>query len=102
METLPSGTSDVLRSPRRRFPGRLGIGQRALLILDRPPPPLAKNVVQRPTSPIHAELYSRSLQAARKRGAGELRPLITMNHLRWRDPSGVRQGVETTAHIHGD
>ena len=93
--------SEGLRSPRRRRPWRLVIFPIDLLIFDRPPPPLDNNVVQRPTPPIHAELYARSLQAARQLGAGALRPLITMKHLGLRDPSRVRQGVETPADIHG-
>jgi len=91
---------NVLCEPAHLLSWRLVIFQIACLRLSGPPQTLDTDVVQRPSSPIQADLSPRSLQAARTLGTGNLRPLVPMKDRRVHDSQGLLQGVETRAHVH--
>src|SRR6266705_3206034 len=66
------------RSPLHRLAWRLIIFQIDLLIFDCPPQPFDKDVVQRPSPPVHTNLDPRCCQTSREVETGKLCPLITV------------------------
>ncbi len=59
-----------------RFLDGMSILQVHMLILDRPPKPLHKNIVQCPAAPVHADVNALVQQRLGEAGRGELRTLI--------------------------
>ena len=80
---------EVRADPDLRFPDALVAAQINLFVLDAPPQPLHEYVVQRPTTAIHADRYSRRLQPAGERLTCELAPLVRVEHLRPRTIQGL-------------
>ena len=73
---------EVGRQAMLQLPCRLVALQVNVLVLHGPPQPLDEHVVQGPAAAIHTDRDPRSLQHARERSAGELRPLIGVEDLR--------------------
>src|SRR5438067_8028385 len=99
----PLIVADKERSyPLYRLSGRLIILHIDLLILYSPPQPFDKDVVQRPSPPVHTHLDPRCCQSPREVETGELYPLITVENLWVSHLQGSVQCLQTKAHIHRD
>ena len=84
--------------PRRR--DRLVVVKINLLVLDRPPEPLHKNVVVDPAAAIHAHSDPRILQKLScEIHAREMRTLVRVENLRTRDPERFPQRLQTKARV---
>lgn len=62
--------------PQPRFLDGVPVLQVHMLILDRPPKPFHKNVVQCPAAPVHADFDALVQQRLGEAGSGELRALV--------------------------
>ena len=71
----------VIRQPYGKFPECAIAAQIDILVLHRTPQPLDEDVIKCPASTIHADLDLMSLEHPRERFAGELRALVTVEHL---------------------
>ena len=72
-----------------------------LLVFDRPPETLDKDVVKDPVSDVHADPDTIFLQQLGKLMAGKLAALIGVEDLRLRYLEGLLQGRETECSIQG-
>src|SRR5690349_4646245 len=73
---------EVLRQPDRQLGhGRVTL-QVHVLMLDAAPQPFDEDVVQRPTTPVHADGYAFALKHAYESMARELHALVAVEHLR--------------------
>src|SRR5438093_11059780 len=70
------------RSSLHRLSWRLIILQIDLLIFDRPPQPFHKDIVERPSPPVHTNENPCCCQPLREVVAGELCPLIGVENVR--------------------
>ncbi len=87
--------------PFYRLSGRLIILPRDLLIVNGPPQPFDKDVVECPSPPIHAHLDPCCCQTASEVVPGKLRSLIGVENVRSSDSQRLVERLETKAHVHG-
>ena len=90
---------EVCRQPLGRLQSILIAVQVNLLIFDAAPHTLDPDVVQRPTSAIHAYLDILVLEQLGKTWAGELTALICVEHARRSSTQRGLQGLKTEADV---
>src|SRR5580658_3297088 len=91
MKTLLVVEPEVLRNAGARFIHRYIVFQIHLLVFERPPQPLDKNVVHTASPAVHADGDLPRRQLAGELLAGELRPLVAVKDVR---PSPAQRGLE--------
>jgi hypothetical protein len=89
-------------SPLDRLTRRLIIFHRDLLVCASAPQPCDKDVVERPSPPVHTDLSPRCCQTSSAVETGKLRPLIPVKNCGGRDGQRVLQGFQTPPHVHRD
>src|SRR3974377_1887247 len=72
----------VAGQPRAQFASVGVVAQVNVFVLHRAPQSLHHHIVQRATSPVHADLYAGPLQKARKLLGGKLRSLVGVENFR--------------------
>src|SRR3954469_15374640 len=72
-----------------------------LLIFERPPEPLGKDVVQRSPTAIHADLHAGRFQSLCVLRTGEVAPLIAVPNRRGRHPQSLLYGFEHKGDLQG-
>ena len=87
---------------RPRCRDRLVVVKINLLVLDRPPEPLHKNVVVHPAAAIHAHSDPRIFQKSCEIHARELRTLIRVENLRLRDLERPPHRLQTEPRVQRD
>jgi len=99
MQTLLVVKSQIRTNPAASLRDLSIIPDVNVFVLQRSPQPFDENIVERPTSTIHADANRRGFQSLRKITAGKLSTLVGVEDLRLGDRQRPVQGFQTKVRI---